>query len=426
MSIAVASAQAPPATTAPTIVISTAEDASEKTPICATPKVPNRVVNADRSLHNQVKTEADPLPADLRLILTEVARTGKCPWLSWNGKDIPEAALFVDVQSKKGGSVSSSSTSRSIFATNRPSSSAFSSFPSKSAAPVLKKYRNGVHVNRRRFSENGSSVPNCNASAYGRKRPLYLTRTLPASGSALSASSIGSGRTSGSEVEDSTQYECDSEGTSATTNSELSVERLVRRRVVVQTSPALAAAPGVPIGRYKTLKEALGMALGLVLDHSYRYRGGYKLSPAEIRIHAAAVAAQNGNTMFDVKPPSSEKIFQQRRKRLLALLGRDSELNEPERKAQLEFVADSDSSLLHNQLTGPPYLGDNAATEDGPPFTIQRIAEVLIAPERVRFQSVMLCCATSYCHMLNFLVFLCSFSITNKPTNCVTAWRNSC
>lgn len=381
MSIAVASAQAPPATSTPTIVISTAEDASEKTPTCATAKVPNRMVNVDRSLHNQVKTEADPLPVDLRQILTEVARTGKCPWLSWNGKDVPDAPVSLELQSKRGGSVSSSSTNRSVFAANRPSSSAFSSFASKRATPGLKKYRNGVHVNRRRFSENGSSAPNGNASIYGRKRPLYLTRTLPTSGSALSASSMGSG----SEVEDSTQYECDSEGTSATTNSELSVERRVRRRVVVQTSPALASVSGAPKSRYKTLKQALRTALGLVLEHSYRYRGGYKLSPAEIRIHAAAAAAQNasGNTMIDVKPPSPEKIFQQRRRRLLALLGEDLELNEPETKSQPEIVADCDSSLSHHQLTGPSFLGDNAALQDGPPFTIQRIAEVLVVPEKV-------------------------------------------
>jgi hypothetical protein len=131
------------------------------------------------------------------------------------------------------------------------------------------------------------------------------------------------------------------------------------------------------------LREALGTALGLVLDHSYRYRGGYKLSPAELRIHAAAFAAQNsaGNTKFDVKPSSPEKTFQNRRRRLLALLGEDSELNEPEMKSQPEIVADDDSALLHRQLTGPSILGDSAL--DGPPFTIQRIAEVLLVPERV-------------------------------------------
>jgi hypothetical protein len=414
MSIAVASAQAPPVTSlsTPTIVISKAEDASNKKSAYATAKVPNRTLSGD---HNQFKAEADPLPADLRQILTEVARNGKCPWLSWNGKDAPEAPMPLDAQLKKSGSVSSSSTSRSVFAKHR--SSTLNSFPPKKA--VRKKHRNGVHVNRRRFMENGSG------NAFGRKRPLYLTRTPPASASTFSASSIGSARTSGSDAEDSTQYECDSEGTSATSNSELSVERRVRQRVIVQTSAA--AAPEAPIGRYTTLREALRTAIGLVLDHSYRCRGGYKLSPAELRIHAAAVAAQNstaGDTKIDVKPPSPEKMFQQRRRRLLALLGQE-ESSEAETKSQSEFVAEGDSALSHHASTGPSYLGDNVGQLDGPPFTIQRIAEVLVVPERVSGQIGMLLSCYLYLSCAHFQS-LCLFSIINKLTSCVTAWINSC
>lgn len=283
----------------------------------------------------------------------------------------------LEVQPTKGGSISSSSTSRSVFA--KHSSSAFSSFPPKSA--VRKKHRNGVHVNRRRFAENGTG------NASGRKRPLYLSRTLQASASTFSASSIGSARTSGSEVDDSTQYECDSEGTSATSNSELSVERRVRQRVIVQTTPATA--PEASLGRYKTLRGAFRKALVLVLDHSYRYRGGYKLSPAELKINAAADAAQEttaGDTKIDVARPSPEKAFLQRRRRLLALLGQDSESSEAETKSQSECVADGDSVLSHHVLTGHSYLGNNAGELDGPPFTIQRIAEVLVVPERVSGQ----------------------------------------
>jgi hypothetical protein len=252
-------------------------------------------------------------------------------------------------------------------------------------------------VNRRRFTENGSG------NASGRKRPLYLTRTPPASASTFSAGSIGSARTSGSEVDDSTHYECDSEGTSATSNSELSVERRVCQRVIVQTSPA--AAPGTPLGRYKTLRGALRKALVLVLDHSYLRRGGYKLSPAELRIHAAAAAAQNstaGVTKIDVTPPSPEKTFLQRRRRLLELLGQDSESTEAETKSQSECVTNGDSVISHHAFTGPSYLGDSAGEFNGPPFTIQRIAEVLVVPERVSGQIDMLLSCYVYLSWAHF------------------------
>jgi hypothetical protein len=36
------------------------------------------------------------------------------------------------------------------------------------------------------------------------------------------------------------------------------------------------------------LGQAFATAIGLVLDHSYRTQGGYKMSPAEIRTYANA------------------------------------------------------------------------------------------------------------------------------------------
>ena len=111
--------------------------------------------------------------------------------------------------------------------------------------------------------------------------------------------------------------------------------------VLVQTSPGLT--PLVPSSteatcRFKTLRGALRVALGLVLDNSYRNRGGYKLSPAELRIHAAAATAQSAashavasggsekenSPELELEPPSPEKTFQQRKRRLLALLGEDN------------------------------------------------------------------------------------------------------
>jgi len=400
---AVASAHsASTSTSSSSVVLTKAEDLSDKKPASVATKTRNCVSsgsNAEKKDTAAKLSETDPLPADLSMILNEVARTGKCPWLSWNGKDPPEAPMPPDIQAAVSNTQGKSGGSSRVFGKHRPTSSAFSSFSSRSVGPARKKLRNGVHSSRRRYGENGSSasaVTSGNPSATGRKRPLYLTRTPSATGSNFSASSIGSGRTSGSEVEDSTQYECDSEGTSATTNSELSVERrAARKRVIIQTSPgSTASLPSseAPVCRYKTLRGALRSALGLVLDNSYRNRGGYKLSPAELRIHAAAVAAQsaasnaialaeagNGGSEkenspeLDLEPPSPEKTFQQRRRRLLALLGEDSDSSE----------AVLNSPLHHHPQPGPSYLGDGAEFQDGPPFTIQRIAEVLVAPERV-------------------------------------------
>ena len=59
---------------------------------------------------------------------------------------------------------------------------------------------------------------------------------------------------------------------------------------------------------------------------------------------------------------AAEVIFSQRRRRLLIMLGQTGDKARVSRPAFQQF---------------------EAADDDGPPFTIQRIAEVLIAPERV-------------------------------------------
>lgn len=142
---------------------------------------------------------------------------------------------------------------------------------------------------------------------------------------------------SGSEFEDSTHYECDSEGTSTTTNSEVSAEK---RNKQLQSS----------LPRYTSLGQAFSAAIGIVLDNAYRNQGGYKLSPAEIRKFATA-----GKKLSQLSP---EDIFQQRRERLIA--------------------------LVYNECNG-------RLQRDGPPFTMQRLAEVLLAPERYYRQTHKLC-----------------------------------
>ena len=104
------------------------------------------------------------------------------------------------------------------------------------------------------------------------------------------------------------------------------------------------------------------MAVAIVLDHFFRNRGGYKLSPAEMRrnetLHANTADKLNGLSP-NGHPLSSRDIFLQRRQKLVDML-----------------------------LPRPLVIDDIAAetshvADTGPPFTIQRIAEVLVAPERV-------------------------------------------
>lgn len=359
--------------------------------------------------------ENNPLPSDLRRILSDVARTGTCSWLSWNQASrlpegmsgasslrtitsshlvgSPHAGLAPSSMNAAGAAIvapgAAASASRQPFASHRRSP-----YPAGAGQqPQRKKHRNGLHKSsRRRFVADGIAATGAAVSGTaGRKRPLFLIRTTSANatagaaapGSTYSAGSVGSGRTSGSEPDDSTQYECDSD----TTNSEISFERrdqhLARQHQRVNSNAVHAsklgasATPGeeddmVVSSEYTTLQEAFCVALGLVLDHFYRYRGGYKLSPAERRRNETLHANSNSGSQSDKTnseepttnaPLSPETIFQQRRQRLVRML-----LPSPS--------SEKESVEMQSQ---------QSPNNDGPPFTIQRIAEVLVAPERVSF-----------------------------------------
>lgn len=357
--------------------------------------------------------------------MVQVAKTGACSWLSWDqvSKDlppepvninnnnytlnngIPNAASAPTMSSASGlGGLSSlasrppltatlnaalssygannnstSSSRQPPFSTHRRSTSSPYA-PTPSQPPPRKKHRNGLHKSsRRRFATTDGSNTQTTAtgSSVPRKRPLFLIRTTtagtpvntnPSLFSAGSiAGSVGSGRTSGSEPDgDSTQYECDSEGTSATTNSEVSVERL--RKSQQRMASAMLNKGGTPshlfledgataahTSYYKTLQEAFRVALGLVLDHFYSKRGGYKLSPSEKRRNATLSLGDNDKSKR-TPPLSPDSVFQQRRQRLLTMLM-------PPHKRE-----DRQQRVVYDA---------------GPPFTIQRIAEVLVSPERV-------------------------------------------
>lgn len=464
------------------------------------------VLDADNSIKAEPRSSSDapPLPANLRRVLVEVAKTGSCSWLSWHTlsetteKEGPAASLSSTVADTAAALALASNTAsnsnsqgRKPFASaagngshnssnhnnsnSNPSATKYAlgmAIPAsraQSRRPYThnvnaagagvpkasrKKHRNGVKVSRRRMQDTtaagggGGGSTTQSGTTGGRKRPLFLIRT-PATGGAAGSGGVGtvaqnvfspgsvdSCRTSGSEPDDSTQYECDSEGTSATSCSELSTERRDNHLRNLQGRAALPA-PKMPPSMstdeipsspedVHCLKDVFRMSLGLVLDHWYRQRGGYKLSPAEKRrsetvnadtiIPTAASSAGlqppssaaapstlvNGNNnnlhhpngtnvapdsnitstaspdnkFLKQAPPdankkissvSTEYIFSQRRQRLLIMLGQTGD----------------DKSGLNSSTTRP--LGD------GPPFTIQRIAEVLVSPERYYTQTHKLC-----------------------------------
>jgi PPP4R2 len=215
---------------------------------------------------------------------------------------------------------------------------------------------------------------------------LFLIRTTqsssapsPSLGSLFSPGSAGSGRTSGSEHEDTSQYECDSEGTSATSNSEMSFStNSFTKGGFVRSSNEGNRVYGVVKRqpKYSSLKDALTFSLNSVLDFYYQNRGGYKLSPAEKRKYSLAgmVGAHltNQEKHSSNHPPewTADEIFQNRKKHILDMLGRYCDTNMEQRGTTMS----------------PATVGDML-----PPFTVQRIAEVLMEPERYYTQTHKLC-----------------------------------
>lgn len=328
-----------------------------------------------------------PLPSDVKRILKEVARTGASSCLAWDGgtKELTSGTTggwpksMLDFAS----STTVASTRQAFSTYRRTAPSTLSGSLAK--APPRKKNRNSCPKStRRRFTATDTS----SRAGTSRKRPLLRIGSHSSTAAATGTSglvpapeSAGSGRTSGSEPDDSTQYECDSEGTSTTTNSEVSVERLrkTQQRWTAGTLGASKRSYGkiahgddhpTALPQHKTLKEVVRHAVGIVLDHFYLHRGGYKLSPAEKRRNKTLstndmdkqTQSQYASTSQQLSP---KQVFLQRRQRLVEML-----------------------------LSKPPN-GDNAFGDqyhaDGPPFTIQRIAEVLVAPDRYYTQTHKLC-----------------------------------
>ncbi len=147
---------------------------------------------------------------------------------------------------------------------------------------------------------------------------------------------------------------------------------------------------------FRTLRGALRLAVALVLEYSYKHRGGYKLSPAEKRRFEVLQNAnnkltkdRNSNTYY---PSQTDFAFMERRMRLLKMLGG----GKSGRSSSAARVVSSTSTYSGNASDGGltsdtsiDSIARKRSNEDftnhsyGPPFTIQRVAEVLLMPERV-------------------------------------------
>lgn len=338
---------------------------------------------------NQENKTDMPLPSDVRRILAEVAQTGTCSWLPWSiDKEGQPPAGMAGVKRPL-----PTTAPASAFAHRPATAAAAQQVHSKYlrsmhaaagvAGPPRKKLRNGLHnSHRRRFGDANNSS--------SRKRPLFLIRTNSAMSAApssvFSPESVGSGRTSGSEPEDTSHY--DSEGTSATSNSDFSMDRkkLLGAGGAGAMAPKIASPAPAELeaisSSFRCQRDVFRAALKTVLDQFYR-RSGYKLSPAEKRRNATLRAAQadesknDGGTKSDqpgckasqLAALSAEEIFQQRRQRLLSMIDAPTPVSMEVKKLPAE------QDML----------------EDGPPFTVQRVAEVLVAPERYYTQTHKLC-----------------------------------
>jgi PPP4R2 len=334
------------------------------------------------------------IPEDVLQILKEVARKGTSSSLPWRSEEKPptersirDRLLAQDTRVSHAKHEYYRNNDRSRSSSHKRARMSISSRNSRSMSDRQK-------LHRSYFSSGGRSTttstmvmePSASVTSAAKSKGfpmngthpsgstssnLFLIRTTqsasappPSLGSLFSPGSAGSGRTSGSEHEDTSQYECDSEGTSATSNSEMSFStNSFKGGGFVRNSNEGNRAYGKP--KYSSVKDALTFSLNSVLDFYYHNRGGYKLSPAEKRKYSLAGAIGTNKPELTVN-----EIFQARKKHILDMLGRYCEMNGEQRGTTMS------SAAVGSEL---------------PPFTIQRVAEVLMEPERYYTQTHKLC-----------------------------------
>lgn len=171
----------------------------------------------------------------------------------------------------------------------------------------------------------------------------------------------------------------DSEGTMESSSSEVSRLSYQKHHIAVPKPP-----------QYSCLREVFRTALKLVLDHFF-LKSSYSLSPSEIRRHALldpvngegtneGQASNINNDPMESKPPAVN----------------NNTLNRPNQHHN-GLLRNGDATTVEEQVFRQRrnrllrVLNPVKSTSSKPPFTIQRVAEVLSQPERYYTKTHKLC-----------------------------------
>ena len=378
---------------------------------------------------HQQQQQSFSLPPELKKILHEVARTGKCTSLPWTAsgissfnakrslkfrraakkkrqhekqmaKELKAAASHIN---SSGGNAAQHTIVKwennsyiddnSSVKSNTSKVSNASKVSNTSRIGIEKKVVIGIeahvdHIKEASISIGGECGLGSNASAPSHADSSSVAGSLASHGSKRSADLSTSTRTSiHAELkrrkfyrDQSCASSCSESVSSAGGGSTISIPSSS-----ASMGPLCLSLP------FRTLRGALRLAVALVLEYSYKHRGGYILSPAEKRKFEVLqqVNTNRGrekNATF--LPSQTDVAFMERRMRLLKMLGGGKSA----RSAATRVLSGNASDGGFTSDTSFDSALRRKASEDfaqsnhyGPPFTIQRVAEVLLMPERVSF-----------------------------------------
>ena len=363
------------------------------------------------------------LPPELKKILAEVAKTGKCTSLPWTASEInyfnakrtqeyhraakrkkhrynkDNATMKNDRMNKRDAAITAGAITKTTTTTNTTSNTTAS----------IVKWESNSHID-------DSSVKSSN-----RKTDDQMNH----------ASSVAPSHADSSSVVETASLASQSSKRSADVSITVTAQNDFRRRrffrdqsYASSCSESVSSTGGgstwsVPSSSasmaplslslpFRTLRGALRLAVALVLEYSYKHRGGYKLSPAEMRrfevlansnSKVSPLITGKSTSALSYHPSRTDIAFMERRMRLLKMLGGGKSALTPTTRvtngmhsgnaSDGGFISDAsiDASLKRKHANEEYFQ----TSSFGPPFTIQRVAEVLLTPERYYIQTHKLC-----------------------------------
>lgn len=372
------------------------------------------------------------LPPELKKILYEVAKTGKCTSLPWTASEINSfnakrsQEYHRAAKRKKHGhkdnvtikSDRSSSSRRDALTPATTTATTTNTTNTSSTTASIVKW------------ESNSNIDDSSVKSYSSK--LDTTSSRKTDHQMDHASSVAPSHADSSSVVETASLASQSSKRSVDLSITATAQNDIRRRrffrdqsYASSCSESVSSAGGgstlsVPSSSasmgplclslpFRTLRGALRLAVALVLEYSYKHRGGYKLSPAEKR-RFEVLANSNSKlsssyttgkitSTSSYHPSRTDIAFMERRMRLLKTLGGGKSAHAPATRFAngMHFGNGSDGGFTSDTSIDASIKRKNASEEYahsssfGPPFTIQRVAEVLLAPERYYLQTHKLC-----------------------------------